>query len=149
MLPAETPLPNMKIIEYPHHFYEFVIQEDSSSRRAFDSWIAGMEKLYQLPSETPLKVLTNAAKIETVSLTYPLQKSQLLLKKYPNHPKMRLVVLMPESQGIFSRILLSFPQLVRTDDEIRTMYGDKREQAIDWLFANERHNRPQHLADNA
>ncbi|MDX2075293.1 MAG: hypothetical protein SFZ02_02595 [bacterium] len=119
----------------------------SESRFGFDNWVMGMEKIYQLPSETPIKLLTDALMLDNIPLTYFFQKSQMLLKKYPNHPKMRIVVLLPESQGLMGKAVLSFAQILRTGDDIRILYGDNHKQALDWLFANEPHQRPSSLSN--
>jgi hypothetical protein len=147
MLPIKTSLQYMDITEHPHHFYEFTIKAKSPPRLAFDNWITGLENIYKLPSETPIKLLTDALLLDSIPLTYFFQKSQMLLKKYPNHPQMRLVLLLPESQGLMGKTVLSFAQILRTGDDIRILYGDKRKQALDWLFANASDYRPTGLSD--
>ena len=149
MLALKNQLQYMDIIEHPHHFYEFIFRAGSPPRYAYDDWVTGVGQLYQLPLETPIKLLTNAHYIEAIPMTYAFQQSRVLLKNHPIRPRMRSVFLMTESQSIVDRMFQSFAQLFRTGNEIRTLYGDKRADALEFLFANEPENHPQRMSHNA
>lgn len=137
MLKIETPPQYMDIIQHPNNFYEFTFKAGSSPRLAFDEWIIYVEQLYQMPKGTPVKLLTNNQNIEAIPLAYAFRKSQPIIKRNPIRAKIRTVLLFPESQGILEKLLHSFIEILALGDEIRYMYGDSRDEAIQWLFANE------------
>lgn len=142
MLKIEKPLQYLDIIQHPNHFYEFIFQASSSVRLAFDEWLLYVEQFYQMPPTTPVKLLTDTRLIGSIPLTYAFRKSQPMLKKYANPPKPRSVFLAPESQGVVDKMVQTFMQLLGVNADIRYMYGDKRAEAIDFLFAKEPDNHP-------
>ncbi|MDX2075291.1 MAG: hypothetical protein SFZ02_02585 [bacterium] len=146
MLAIENPPQYLDVIQHPHHFYELIFKAGYPTRPAFDEWLFYLEKIYQLPKDTSVKLLTDTRLTETIPLAYAFRKTQTLLRQYPNRPKMRLVFLSPHSHAVVEKLFQSFVQLLRTGDDIRYFYGDdKRDALLDFLFANEAENHPEKL----
>jgi len=136
MLKIDTPPQYMEIIEHPNHFYEFIFKE--GSRATLDEWFIYIEQLYQLPHSTKVKVLVDTTHSKQPPLTHAFRKAQPLVKKYPLRPKpMRFVFMGSESQGIMHRILQSFVQMLNSGDNTFYIYGEKRDEALNLLFAEE------------
>jgi hypothetical protein len=142
MLTIATPPKYLIIHQHPNHFYEFIYKE--ANRAALDEWFIYIEQLYQLPAGTSVKVLVDTTQTIQPPLTHAFRKAQPLVKKYPNRPKpMRFVFMGAENQGVMHRILQSFIQLLNSGDNTFYVYGEKREEALDLLFAKETENRPE------
>ncbi len=142
MLKIEKPLQYLEIIQHPHHFYEFIFKPSQSARLAFDEWLFYVEQFYQMPPHTPVKLLTDSRQIGSIPLAYAFRKSQPMLRKYSNPPNPRSVFVSAESQGVVDKMLQTFIQLLGVKADLRYLYGDKRDEAIDFLFANEPENHP-------
>lgn len=141
MLKIEKPLQHMEIIQHPNHFYEFIFKE--GNRATLDEWFVYIEQLYQLPRDTFIKVLVDTTDSPQPPLSYAFRKAQALVKKYPLRPKpMRFVFMGSETQGVMDRILRSFIQLLNTGDKTFYIYGEKRADALNLLFAEETHHHP-------
>lgn len=140
MLTIQTPPQYLDIIQHDNHFYEFIFKK--GSRATLDEWFIYMEQLFQLPPDTIVKVLIDSTQYQP-PLTYAFRNAKELVKKYPNRPKpMRIVFMESENMGALHRILQSFVQLLNTNDSTFYVYGDKRQQALDFLFEKEPHLHP-------
>lgn len=142
MLKLETPPQYMEIIQHPNHFYEFIFKQ--GNRPTLDEWFVYIEKLYQLPPDTRIKALIDTTDTPQPPLSYAFRKAQALVKQYPLRPKpIRFVFMGSENQGIMDRILRSFIQMLNSGDKTFYIYGKKRDEALDLLFAEEQHLHPQ------
>lgn len=144
MLTITNPLQHIDIIQHDNHFYEFIFKV--GSRAALEEWIVYVEQLYQLPSDTKVKIIVDTTKCSAPPITHAFNLGQPLVRKYPKRPKpMRIVFLDNEKQKPTQRIMQTFIQLLNTGDKTTYIYGEKRDEALDFLFKEEPEKHPNYV----
>jgi hypothetical protein len=115
------------------NIHEFVLLE--SSTKVLDEWFVYIEHLYTLPPETRIGILVDSRQVDHgLPLSYSYQKAKQLIARYPQRPKsMRYVFMQYTTQGLLTRMLQTFVQMLHTTDQTLYLYGDKRDEALAWL----------------
>jgi hypothetical protein len=115
--------------------HEFVFHE--SSRRALDQWIAKLEEIYRAtPEGEIIRSIYDQVESGMQPAAYASRISNDMLKRLPHRNATRTVFLVNKS--FFISIMESFVRLIeRNTDKTRFIDGEKRDEAIAWLLADD------------
>jgi len=141
MLVIKNPLKYIEIIEHENHFYEFIFKH--GTRLALQELFIYIEQIYQLPPEAQVKIILDTTKTSAPPIVHAFRLMQDVVRKYPKRPNpMRVVFLDNEKQMPMQRVMQTFIQLLNTNAHTIHLYGDKRTEAINFLFKDEPENHP-------
>jgi len=115
--------------------HEFVFHE--SSRRALDQWVEKLEEIYhETPEEETIRAIYDQVISGMQPAAYSFRISTNMLKRLSHRNPARTVFLV--NKGFFVSIMESFVRLIeRNVDKTRFIDGDKRDEAIEWLLADD------------
>lgn len=136
MLTIKNPPIYIDIIEHENHFYEFIFKH--GTRAALQELFIYIEQIYRLPPEAQVKVILDTTKTSAPPIVHAFRLMQDVVRKYPKRPNpMRVVFLDSEKQMPMQRVMQTFIQLLNTNAYTIHLYGDKRDEAINFLFKDE------------
>ena len=141
MLTIQHPLKYIDIVQHDNHLYEFIFKV--GNRAALDEWFIYVEQIYQLPSDTKVKIIVDTTKSRGLALSSTIFRGRDLVRKYPKRPKpMRIVFLDREKTLPMLRVYQTIISPMNKPDTTKHIYSDNWDEAVDFLFKEEPEKHP-------